>query len=120
MRTVAFIFSVLILGGPVVLFPQTAVSGEPARLSIDLDQQRPLSQDLYGANNECIFRPVWFDHGAYAEKYIAAGRPFFRFPGGTGSNFYNPFTGFFDDDSPSTRDYSGHNSRITQFTDGKE
>lgn len=95
-----------------------AAISDSISLLIDLDQEGPLSQDLYGANNECIFRPVWFDHGAYAEKYIAAGRPFFRFPGGTGSNFYNPVTGFFDDDSPSTRDYSGHNERIRKFTDG--
>jgi hypothetical protein len=88
-------------------------------LEIDLDHRRPLSQDVYGANNECLFRPVWFDHPAYAEKYISTGRPFFRFPGGTGSNFYNPFTGYYDDDSPSTRDYSGHNQRISQFTKGK-
>ena len=118
MRTVAVFFLVLILGVLVGWLPQAAECGEPIRLSIDLDQERPLSQDLYGANNECIFRPVWFDHPAYAERYIAAGRPFFRFPGGTGSNFYNPFTGFFDDDSPSTRDYSGHNERIRTFTDG--
>lgn len=91
---------------------------EPIRLSIDLDQQRPLSQDLLGANNECVFRPVWFDHPAYAKKSIAAGPPFFRFPGGTGSNFYNSFTGFFDNHSPSTRDYGGHNKRIALFTDG--
>jgi hypothetical protein len=95
----------------------SAAISDSISLSIHLDKQRPLSQDLYGANNECIFRPVWFDHPAYAEKYIAAGRPFFRFPGGTGSNFYNPSTGFFDDDSPSTRDYSGHNERIRKFTD---
>jgi hypothetical protein len=116
-RLVAAAFA-LWIAGPVVLLPKAA-SGEPARLSINLDQPRPLSQDLYGANNECIFRPVWFDHPAYAERYISSGRPFFRFPGGTGSNFYNPVTGFFDDDSPSTRDYSGHNERITKFTDGK-
>ena len=50
MRTVAFIVSVLIPGGPVVLFPQTVVSGEPARLSFDLDKQRPLSKDLSDAD----------------------------------------------------------------------
>ncbi|MDA7932199.1 hypothetical protein N9B53_00110 [Mariniblastus sp.] len=101
-----------------ILTPQTASCQEQVSLTIDLDNRQPLSQDLYGANNECIFRPVWFDHPAYAKKYIYTGRPFFRFPGGTGSNFYNPFTGFFDDDSPSTRDYSGHNERIHKFTDG--
>ncbi|QDV63984.1 hypothetical protein [Crateriforma conspicua] len=88
------------------------------QLSINPNRQHALSQDLYGANNECIFRPVWFDHPAYVARYNEAGKPFFRFPGGTGSNFYNPSTGYFDDDSPSTRDYSGHNARIHKFTDG--
>lgn len=45
--------------------PQTAIPKEvakdPIKLSINFDTQRPLSQDVYGANNECIFRPVWFD-----------------------------------------------------------
>ena len=92
--------------------------GVSVQLSINSKPQHPLSQDLYGANNECIFRPVWFDHPAYTARYKEAGNPFFRFPGGTGSNFYNPFTGYFDDDSPSTRDYSGHNARIRAFTGG--
>lgn len=98
--------------------PQLAFCQEPIGWTIDLDNQQPLSQDLYGANNECIFRPVWFDHPAYTEKYVSTGRPFFRYPGGTGSNFYNPATGFYDEDSPSTRDYTGHNARIRKFTDG--
>lgn len=102
-----------------VLLAKSDGHDESISLTIDLDEKHPLSQDVYGANNECIFRPVWFDHPAYAEKYIATGRPFFRFPGGTGSNFYNPFTGFYDDDSPSTRDYSSHNKRISQLTNGK-
>jgi len=91
---------------------------KPIGLLIDLDRQRPLSLDLLGANNECVFRSVCFDHTACAEKYTAAGRPVFRFPGGTGSNFYNSFTGDIDDDSPSPRDYGGHNERIARFTDG--
>jgi hypothetical protein len=103
----------------VLLISITAqLQAQGLQLEVTLDDPQPLSQDIYGANNECIFRPVWFDHPAYAEKYLAAGRPFFRFPGGTGSNFYNPETGFFDEDSPSTRDYTGHNKRITQFTEG--
>jgi len=65
------------------------------QLEVSLDETQPLSQDIHGANNECLFRPVWFDHPAYTQKYMAAGRPFFRYPGGTGSNFYNPFTGFY-------------------------
>ena len=118
MRTISLTSLFAVFSGLAALFPLAADCSEPLRLSIQLDDQQPLSQDLYGANNECIFRPVWFDHPAYAQRYIAAGRPFFRFPGGTGSNFYNPFTGFFDDDSPSTRDYSSHNQRIGKFTDG--
>lgn len=119
MQTNLIVFFLAIASGLNALLSQTnANADEFIKLAIDLDERQPLSQDLYGANNECIFRPVWFDHPAYAEKYIAAGRPFFRFPGGTGSNFYNPVTGFFDDDSPSTRDYSGHNERIRTFTDG--
>ena len=96
--------------------PANGTADSSLTLETDLDDRRPLSQDVYGANNECLFRPVWFDHPAYAEKYLSSGRPFFRFPGGTGSNFYNPFTGYYDDESPSTRDYSGHNQRIKQFT----
>lgn len=96
----------------------STLAAEEIQLKISLDDTRPLSQDLHGANNECLFRPVWFDHPAYAEKYLAAGRPFFRYPGGTGSNFHNPFTGFYEEDSPSTRDYTGHNKRVAQFTDG--
>lgn len=109
-----------LLSSLLVLFMSTfaPLRAQSIQLELDLDDPLPLSQDVYGANNECIFRPVWFDHPAYAEKYIAAGRPFFRFPGGTGSNFYNPATGFFDEDSPSTRDYTGHNRRIAQYTDG--
>ncbi|TWU33244.1 hypothetical protein Poly41_49960 [Novipirellula artificiosorum] len=103
-----------------VLFMSTVapLRAQSVRLAVALDAHRPLSQDIHGANNECLFRPVWFDHPAYAEKYLAAGRPFFRYPGGTGSNFYNPFTGYYDEESPSTRDYTGHNKRVAQFTDG--
>jgi hypothetical protein len=96
----------------------SSLAAEGIQRKVSRDNTRPLSQDILGANNECLFRPVWFDHPAYAEKYLAAGRPFFRYPGGTGSNFYNRFTGFYDEDSPSTRDYTGHNKRIAQFTDG--
>lgn len=98
--------------------PASRSQAEPLSLKIKAKPSHSLSQDLYGANNECIFRPVWFDHPAYTARYKQIGNPFFRFPGGTGSNFYNPFTGFFDDDSPSTRDYSDHNARIDKFTDG--
>ncbi|TWT81490.1 hypothetical protein CA13_29430 [Planctomycetes bacterium CA13] len=113
-------FFVISFIGLTALLPMTNAGADDfVSLDVNLDQRQPLSQNLYGANNECLFRPVWFDHPAYAEKYIAAGRPFFRFPGGTGSNFYNPSTGFYDDDSPSTRDYSGHNKQISRFTDGK-
>lgn len=100
----------------------TNASAQPptssARFEVNLDDLRPLSQDLHGANNEYFYPPVWFDHPAYSEKYLAAGRPFFRYPGGTGSNFYNPFTGLFDNDSPSTRDYTGLNRRIAQRNGG--
>ena len=99
MRSTLLVAGFLLLANAGAQLPAQSV-----RLEVNLDDLRPLSQDLHGANNEYLYRPVWFDHPAYSKKYLAAGRPFFRYPGGTGSNFYNPFTGFFDEDSPSTRD----------------
>jgi len=101
--------------------PREAHSAEPAqaiRLTIDLDHPQPLSQDLYGANTEAMHLPVWFDQPAFAEKYKAIGRPFLRFPGGTSSNFYNPQSGLFDNDSPSDREYGPQNKRLLKITNG--
>jgi hypothetical protein len=98
----------------------TAAPDSPGsvRLEIVLDDPQPLSQDLYGANTEALHMPVWFDEPALAEKYNAIGRPFVRFPGGTPSNFYNPQTGLFDNDSPSTREYGDQNKKLLKITQG--
>lgn len=95
-----------------------AASASSIRLVIDLGKRQPLSEGLYGCNAEMIYNPVWFDQPAFAEKYEAIGRPFFRFPGGTPSNFYNPQTGLFDVDSQSDREYSTQNEKILKLSNG--
>ncbi|MEM7812267.1 MAG: hypothetical protein AAF532_12390 [Planctomycetota bacterium] len=78
-------------------------SSVPLDAKIDLEATLPIPKALYGANAEILVNRVWFDHPALEEKYIYSGRPFFRFPGGTPSNYYNHETGFVDLDPRSAK-----------------
>lgn len=55
-------------------------------MEIDLDTRKSFSKDVYGSNFSPVINKVWFDHPALSEKYLEAGSPFFRFPGGTPAN----------------------------------
>ena len=55
----------------------------PLTLELRLKESRPLQKDCYGANFQLLSGPIWFDHPDLIKKYIEAGKPFFRFPGGT-------------------------------------
>lgn len=109
---------------PVLLCPQflsADAAGEGARpltLELQLKESRPLEKDCYGANLQLHSGPIWFDHPALTEKYIEAGKPFFRFPGGTPANFYNPETGLMNEEVPTHHDYAALNKKILQKTGG--
>ena len=60
------------------------------------DKQQPLRQNCFGANNNLLGRPFTYSQPDFANKYIEAGRPFFRYPRGTGANYLNPLTGYSD------------------------
>ncbi|MBI4978125.1 MAG: hypothetical protein HZC28_11620 [Spirochaetes bacterium] len=70
---------------------------EPGRLrvTIPLNDMRPLHQELYGVNCEMMRRLSYLDSG-FQELYRAAEKPIIRYPGGTTANYWNPFTGFMD------------------------
>lgn len=99
----------------------SSMAGEetgPLTLKLQLEESRPLHQDCYGANLQLHHGPIWFNHPDLIQKYIGAGTPFFRFPGGTSSNFYNPRTGLMNEEAPSNHDYEALNRKIVQKTDG--
>lgn len=99
----------------------SAAEGSAIPLTVDLrlEESRPLQKDCYGANLQLHHGPIWFDHPDLAGKYIESGKPFFRFPGGTAANFYNPETGLMDEDAPSHHNYKKLNENILSKTDGK-
>lgn len=84
-----------------------------------MKESRPLEKDCYGANLQLLSGPIWFDHPDLIKKYIEAGKPFFRFPGGTYANFYNPETGLMSEKASSNHDYKALNQRIREQHDGK-
>jgi hypothetical protein len=51
---------------------------------------------VFGTNCLLLSRPFNYTLPGFIEKYNEAGKPFFRFPGGTPSNFYNFETGLLD------------------------
>jgi hypothetical protein len=96
--------------------PLLGDNGSP--LMLNFDKSRPLQQDCYGANVQLSYGPLWFDHPDVAGKYLEAGRPFFRFPGGTLANFYNPETGLFDEEARTRHDLKALNRRIREMQGG--
>lgn len=97
------------------------VEGRPREVELELllERRRPLEQDCFGANCLLHGRPIWYDDRDFIAKYKDAGNPFFRFPGGTPANFYNPSTGLHDEVPESGRDYAAHNKRVRKMTGGK-
>jgi len=91
----------------------------PLTMELRLQESRPLQKDCYGANLQLHYGPIWFDHPDLARKYIEAGKPFFRFPGGTSANFYNPQTGLMNEEAPTRHDYKALNKKILKKTKGK-
>ncbi|VGO23419.1 hypothetical protein [Pontiella sulfatireligans] len=91
-------------------------AGKP--VTLELAERRPLEQDCYGANCLLIGRPVWYNHPDFVAKYNEAGKPFFRFPGGTPANYYNPETGLRDEVAASGRDYAFGNKKGLKETAG--
>jgi hypothetical protein len=88
-------------------------------LTLMLDESRELQKSCFGANCLLIGRPVWYDHPEFVRRYEEAGSPFFRFPGGTPANYYNPFKGINDVVPASGRDYERKNQEIMEETNGK-
>ncbi|WP_322608848.1 hypothetical protein [Pontiella agarivorans] len=84
-----------------------------------LDERTDLQKSVFGANCLLIGRPVWYDHPEFIKRYEEAGTPFFRFPGGTPANYYNPFKGINDEIPESGRDYARRNQEILERTNGK-
>lgn len=102
-----------------VLMPAAGVgSARPLSLAVDLTRSQPLQQDCFGTNVQLTQTPIWFDAPDLAQKYREAGKPFFRFPGGTGANFYHPETGFMDEDTPTRHDYKAANARTRDMRGG--
>ena len=102
-----------------VLMPAAGVgSARPLALAVDLTRSQPLQQDCFGTNVQLTQTPIWFDTPDLAQKYREAGKPFFRFPGGTGANFYHPETGFMDEDTPTRHDYKAANARTRDMRGG--
>ncbi|VGO16142.1 hypothetical protein PDESU_04732 [Pontiella desulfatans] len=93
----------------------------PEKLSLELllQKRQPLEQDCYGANCLLLGRPVWYTDPSFMAKYKEAGKPFFRFPGGTPANFYNPQRGLRDEVPESGRDYGKENERVKLMTRGR-
>jgi hypothetical protein len=90
----------------------------PLTMELRLKKSRPLQKDCYGANLQLHYGPIWFNHLDLARKYIEAGKPFFRFPGGTSANFYNPETGLMNEEAPTHHDYKALNEKILRKTNG--
>ena len=90
------------------LFLTQAIAGQKQdlKLQVLLDERRPLVQDCFGANCLLLNRPVWYDHPAFVKRYEESNAPFFRFPGGTPANYYNPETGTMDNVKESNRTFS--------------
>jgi hypothetical protein len=58
------------------------------------DEQQLLRQNCFGANNNLLYPPFTYSQPDFANKYIEAHRPFFKYPCGTGANYLNPLTGY--------------------------
>jgi len=89
----------------------------PLTLQLRFDEARPLNRDCFGANVALLHGSIWFDDPAFRQLYQNAGKPFFRFPGGTYANYYDPESGLMSETAPSHHDWKGLNRRIRQERD---
>jgi len=86
-----------------------------------MESARPLPEHVLGANCNILRPPFPLDSDEFRSLYEDAGRPFFRYPGGTVSNYLNHKTGFMDADKAGGRGgrYERNNENVKQLTGGK-
>ena len=83
---------------------------------LTLDGKRPLRPNVYGVNCELFHRPFTHLQPGFMQKCLEADRPFFRYPAGTGANYFNPLTGFLKGD---VKNFASLNEKFKQMFDGK-
>jgi len=89
-------------------------------LEVDLASAQRFPSNLIGVNCNILNQPFPYDSDEFRKLYEDAGRPFFRYPGGTVANYLNHGTGFLDANRAGNRraGYERKNERVTRMTGG--
>ncbi len=71
-----------------------AAESNPIGISVDTSEAAvPYRPEMLGANNEMLGDRIRYNDPDFERFWTEAGKPMLRFPGGTGSNFYDWETG---------------------------